>query len=285
MKWKIYFWVYIVVLILALIDIFTIRLKQLNIFILVYHLWLLVQLVGLFSYTFSKKIIASQFWKYFFWINVPISVIFLIHDFFPHIYPLTYLNVFYTTIPPKTNIFLLFANLIFYVPLLYSQYQLGKGTFQKEKTEHEKIISVSKSKPRFQWGMIQMALWGYSTVLIFFFFIISFLPLTGSKGGHDSDFSVFITIIFAPLVIFWFWILIRFKKYHWNWWRTTLVANALLYSGLIIISPFVPQTDKDSSSGFDFIAVLQLFILLLGLYSFGRDQFQASVSEKENLPT
>jgi hypothetical protein len=72
-------------------------------------------------------------------------------------------------------------------------------------------------------------------------------------------------------------VIVEYKQYHWNWWRTTLIANSIFFPSVIIISAFYPQT-FESSPGFDIIGMLQLFILFVSLYVFGKGQFQKAHS-------
>src|SRR6185312_8212737 len=149
------------------------------------------------------------------------------------------------------------------IPLLYAMYRLTK----EEEYGKEKNIKKNISFPR--WGMIQTALWGYSSVLTFFLFIVSFFQ-TGadSTQTHADTYSLtFITVLFLPMILFWVWVVLQYKQYKWNWWRTTLVANALLYSGSLIYGVLFPSSQK-GSSGFDVISVLQILILMVSLYVF-----------------
>ena len=123
-----------------------------------------------------------------------------------------------------------------------------------------------------RWGMIQTALWGFSMVITFFLLIFSFLPTGVENSTADPSDSLYATMTFLPLLIFWLWVVIRYKNYRWNWFRTTLVANALLYSGSIIFGTLLPQPGG-SSSGIDWVSSFILVILLLSLYIFGKEQF------------
>jgi hypothetical protein len=137
----------------------------------------------------------------------------------------------------------------------------------------KKITKIMQLGSTHQWGMIQIALWGFSTVITFMLLLFSFFPMEGSTSTNDPMDSLFATISFLPLLIFWVWVVLRYKQYRWNWWRRTLVANALLYSGSILYGAFLPQSG-DTSSGIDFVSIAILLILLLSFYIFGKDQFQ-----------
>jgi hypothetical protein len=267
MWWKIYFWSIIVLAILTGIDSFAKRFDNFNIFFLFHQTVFYVEIAGFYAYLFVKQYFTRRFWFYFFWLNVGLDVLFLLYALFPHTLLSPYLKTFFVT-QPKPDIFLAIGELLD-IPMLYAIYQLSKNKYYQPKAKKNK--NKQKKETRFQWGMLQMALWGYSSILTFLFFLLSFVPQNG-KDTTTLSFDPFFLAIFSPLLFFWFWVIIRYKQYKWNWWRTTLIANAIFYSGSIIFGIVFPQPVSDSS-GFNIITSLQLLILLISYYEFGKDQF------------
>lgn len=275
MWWKIYFWITIVFIGLALFSLFA-PTKQ-NIPASIFSILTSgLAMVGLYAYAFQKQLLPRRFWQVYFWIYLLLDALYFIYAFLPAFLSKYFL---FLIIYPDTTIWDSMINTALDIPLLYALFQVSKGKLYVPKAKKK----ITK-KSRFQWGMLQMALWGYSSVLTFFLFILAFFPSSSSgnaKATIDYSYITSITIMFAPLLIFWLWIIIYYKQYKWTWWRTTLVANAVLYSGSIIFGILSPSSVQ-SSSGFDIVGVLQLFILLLSLYVFGREQFMSSKKGSNN---
>jgi hypothetical protein len=267
MLWKLYFFIAICEAILAVTGLF---------FNPGYHVFtqtvmagiFLIALYGLYEYVFHKELLTKLFWQYFLGIYILTDVLYLIYATAPHapiISSLAFLTIY------KDDTYLLLNAIIgvlIDIPLLYALYRLTKEEVYPQKKLTAKII-------RNKWGMLQTALWGYSFIIVLFLFILSFFQSdSGNKNiSLDENSMLFITILFIPLLMFWLWVVLFYKRYRWNWWRTTLVANALLYTGFLIFGALFPSTEK-GASGFDVISILQLFILLLSLYFFGREQFK-----------
>lgn len=279
MWWKIYFWIIVLLQIVTLCDAFFLHAHEINIFILLHLVVYYLEIIGLFSYLFTKRIFTQSFWRYFFWIVVVLESCIYLYALFPQIPFLSLLHVFFLQVSVTyvtRMVGALIDILLLQMPILYGIYRLSEDKFYEVKVKQKKVIQASSEKKRFQWGMLQMALWGYASVIILFFFIISLFPQGGSDKTSDHTYfviSLITTTIFTPIFIFWLWVVIQYKRYQWNWWRTTLVANALLYSGLTFFGIFSQQTNHPDSSGFDFIGMFQLLVLLVSLYVFGRDQF------------
>ena len=273
MWWKIYFWLAICEAILAVASIFAIP-GDYIVTQIVMTIIFLVGVVGLYSYIFQKKLLTEVFWQYFLGIYILIDIFLLLYTAFPHapiISSLAFLTVY------KDSSFLESAiGAALDIPLLYAIYRLTKGEIHTQKEKKK-----NKHLPH-RWGMIQTAFWGYASVLVFFLLIIAFVP----SGNNDvskqqSSDPYFVASIFAPVLLFWLGIIMRYKEYRWNWWKTTLAANGILYSGTIIIGVFFPQTVQAQTSGIDVIGLLQILIMFIGLWVFGREQFIKTEASKE----
>lgn len=265
MWWKIYFWLDIALVIVALLSFF--GTSQQNIPV---HIFLIVTyclaLIGLFSFVFSRKILTSTFWKIYFWFYLLLDVIYLMYVLIPHT-PLTHFLSF-IAIYEDNSVVGTVIDTALDIPLIYALYRISLG---KDYSSDNSKKKKEKKKP-FRWSLLQIALWGYSSILTFFLFILAFFPTGKTSGSKEVSDPFYILAMFAPLLIFWLWVVIRYKEYTWNWLRTTLVANALLYSGSIIFGLLIPQSGTQTSPGFDIISVLQLAILLLSFYIFGNEQ-------------
>lgn len=265
MWWKIYFWLDIALVVVSLLSFYGTT-RQNNIM----HIFLIVTyciaLIGLYSYVFNKKILNITFWKIYLWFYLLLDAVYLLYILFPTftlIHFLSFISIYQDNSVEGTVI-----DTALDIPLLYALFRLSLG----KTYENENYVKKAKKKP-FRWGLIQTALWGYSSILTFFLFILAFFPTAKTDGGKEASDPYYVLAMFAPLLIFWLWVIFRYKQYKWNWWRTTLIANAVLYSGTIVFGLLFPQQQSQSStSGFDIISVLQLTILLLSFYVFGKEQ-------------
>jgi hypothetical protein len=269
MWWKIYFWINILEALLNILSL--IAEPGIHIFTQVVLLVLfLVAVVGLYGYIYQKKFLSPVFWQYFLGIYFLIDVVYLIYSVAPQSSILSYLSFLSIYKPDQYSFISALFGVAIDIPLMVALYRLGKNEV------HEPNVKNSKKDMLYKWGMLQTALWGYSFILTLLLFVMALFPSGETTHVNKSvEFSALATIslLFIPLVIFWLWIVFTYQKYKWNWWRLTLVANALLFSGSIIFGLFFPSQDK-GPAGFDFISAIQLFILFLSLYVFGREQFK-----------
>lgn len=266
MLWKLYFVIAIGEALLAVMSLFSD--PGYHIFTqIVMAIIFLIALFGLYEYVFHKQYLPKLFWQYFFGIYLLIDLLYLIYAAAPGA-PLISSLSFMTIYKDDKYLFLnALIGVLIDIPLLYAMYRLTKEEVHPLPKKIKKTLF-----PR--WGMLQMALWGYSFILTLFLFILSFFQGgDGSTKTHTDIYSIaFIAVLFAPMLLFWLWIGLQYKQYKWNWWRTTLVANGLFYSGSIIFGIIFPASQQ-GSSGFDLISILQIFILVVSLYVFGREQF------------
>ena len=265
MWWKIYFWFTIFLLGVSILSFLNPPVSNLPVQIFLFVTYC-VALGGLYTYIFKRHFVPQKFWRYYFWFYLLVDIVYLVFGVLPASY---FKAVSFLLLYDSNSAIDAFIDTALDIPLLFALYYLSKGAV---------YVPHLKKKTPFRWGMIQIALWGYSSVFTFFFFLLSFIP-QGSADNTNASFNPFFTLMLAPLLIFWIWVLVQYKEYKWNWWRTTLLANALLYSGTIIYGLVFPQP-VSGSSGFDIISVLQLFILLVSFYVFGKEQL--SVRNKNN---
>ncbi|HVA96971.1 MAG TPA: hypothetical protein VND99_04915 [Candidatus Acidoferrales bacterium] len=268
MWWKIYFWIIVILDCLSILSLFD-HAKQ-NIFL---HCFLILATVpalfGLYSYAFKKHNLSKTIWKYVFLYYLIFDAVYFLIGFLPPAY-LKY--VAYLLVYPDYSVPDALIDTAIDIPFLYALFKLSKGELYEPKAKKK-----TKKNTRFHWGMIQMALWGYSSILTFCFFVLAFFP-QGDAVDTKQSVNPFFIMMVSPLLIFWLWVLLGFKQYKWNWWRTTLIANAILYSGSIMFGMIFPQPQSETT-GFDIISVLQLCILLVSYYVFGKEQFLYSDKE------
>lgn len=267
MWWKIYFWITIVELVLQFLGLFVnpgIRIATQIAIMIVFA----IAVVGMYGFAFHKKLATQLFWQYFTWIYALLDLVYLVYAAAPTAPVLS--NLSFLQIYPNQTFLEILLGVGIDIPLVYAMYRLTKDEpFAKKPV-------TTKNEP-FRWGMIQTALWGYSVVLIFYLLLVFLLPSGDSPvAKKEASDPTYVAGMFAPLVIFWVWVVLQYKKYKWNWWRTTLALNGLLYSGIIFWGIFFPQEELSSQAsmaGIDVISLLQLLIMLLGLWVFGKTQF------------
>ena len=267
MWWKIYFWLIVALAIITSIF-WAGNFHNLTLTVALHTAVFYIEVLGLFSYLFRRRILWQLFWLLFFWLNAGLDVLYLLYALFPHVSVVQFAHVLFDE-QPKVD-FILFGTEALDVPMLYAFYRLSQGKFYEP--DSKKVAKKGESKIPFKWGMLQIALWGYSSILTLLMLVFVFFSSnvsTSTKGTSDIFFG---TAMYAPLLLFWLWVIARYKGYYWNWWRTTLVANAVLYTSSILYGALVPQAG--GSSGFDIVSVLILIVLLIGLYVFGREQFK-----------
>ena len=68
MWWKIYFWIYTVIMVLGIIGLFSV-LSSFAFVDIVSYILNIVLYVGLYGYVFKKRILEPKWWSIVFWIN------------------------------------------------------------------------------------------------------------------------------------------------------------------------------------------------------------------------
>lgn len=270
--WKVYFWLNVLLIALVTIAEFSYPTAPVGLFIADVVMYA-VGIVGVYSYVFRKHIFESSFWKYFFWFTIVYSALFLLYAADPDHPIISYLS-FLSYSDDKENLLITtLTGLVLSVPYTFAMYQLSQGRFVPVPTKEDEAKEKNK-----KWGMVQMALWGYSIVFILVMLIISLLPSAPSMAPSvTSDNDIYSgMIIFAPILAFWAWVAIEYKRYTWNWWKVTLILNSILFSGIIVFGSFFYDSaaTSESSGDMDFFGIAQILIILTGLYVFGREQFK-----------
>lgn len=269
MWWKLYFWITIIEAVLGFLGIFITPGYHIATQIIMAVIFL-VAVIGMYSYAFRKKLLTQLFWQYFTGIYVLIDLIYLVYAAAPQAQGISALS--FLSIYKETSFVDTLIGVGLDLPLIYALFRLTKD---KPYRLAEKKVSAKNTT--YRWGMLQTALWGYSIVLVFYLLLTSFFPSADTTvTKHEAADPYNLAGTFVPLMLFWLWVIAKYKQYKWNWWRTTLAANGLLYSGMIFWGILFPQKEQAVQSGFmgiDIISLLQLLIMLLGLWVFGRTQF------------
>jgi hypothetical protein len=266
--WKVYLWLNIALIALAVIAEFSYPSAPPGLFIADVMIYSLA-LIGVYAFISKKPIFTTEFWKYLFWFNVVYSIAFLLYAINPEAPIISYVSnlsygdeeyLFLTTV----------IGILLSIPYMYAIYQLSKGYFLEPKTKGKEESDSDTSR----WGMVQTALWGYSIVFLSILILLSFVPSAASSGESGEFDFIYTTMIFSPILLFWLWIVFTYKRYAWNWWRVTLVLNSILFSALIVFGTlFYEPGAPTGESEFDIIGILQFLIIYAGLIVFGREQF------------
>lgn len=268
MKWKIYFGILCLLALLSAATLFSLPKNEIPASII--HLVIFFgELVGLYAFIFHKNIIRPALWKYFFWLNVLLDILYVLYSFYPN-FPL--LQFYSYLVPGEVSplweiLFAVAAD----IPLLYVLYKLSKNEYYVP--QQIKPQFVSPGIPR--WGMIQTALWGYAFIIISIFAISSLLPVSQETTSTTvTSESYFGAIIILPIVIFWIRIIMQYKYYKKSWWRLTLIANGIVFALLMLTGLlFPPEEFTEIKHETDLITLLQFGVMLLALYVFGKEQF------------
>ncbi|MDE2588550.1 MAG: hypothetical protein KGL95_02635, partial [Patescibacteria group bacterium] len=74
-----------------------------------------------------------------------------------------------------------------------------------------------------EWKLINIALWGYSTVMLLFLTFFTLIPTGSGSGSADPIAGIFSLL---PIVLFFVSVIFELKKYKWN----TLKVSLFVYS-------------------------------------------------------
>lgn len=267
--WKVYFWLNAALLAFVMIAEFSYPTAPPGLFIADVVIYILA-LIGVYSFISRKPFFTTIFWKYFFWFNIFYSIVYILYAIAPDAPGISSLSfLMYGVNGNLLGMALLGTALS--LPYMYAVYRLSKGEFLEYKTKEQEL----KEAKQFKWGMVQTALWGYSIVFLSLLMFLSLISSSAGSGQDSSSDSLFSIVIFAPILIFWLWVSWQYKMYTWNWWRITLLLNSLLFSSIIVFGSFFydPTAPAETNSEYDIFGILQFFIILTGLFVFGRERF------------
>jgi hypothetical protein len=268
--WKVYFWLNTALLAFVIIAEFSYPTAPPGLFIADVVIYVLA-LIGVYAFISRKPFFTTIFWKYFFWFNIVYALVYLVYAIAPDAPGISSLS--FLMYGERENLLeTALLGTVLSLPYMYAIYRLSKGEFLEYKTKEQEL----KEAKRFKWGMIQTALWGYSIVFLSLLLLLSLLSSSAAGSAQDSSSdSLFSIVIFAPILIFWLWVAWQYKMYTWNWWRITLLLNSLLFSSIIVFGSFFydPTAPVETNSEYDIFGILQFFIILTGLFVFGRERF------------
>jgi len=207
MVWKMYFVLMTLFAIVSIGGVFTTPQAELSATI-INLLIFIFEIIGLYAYTFRKKLFTPKFWLGYFWFNVLLDILFLSYIVFPHA-PVLQLYAYLLVGNPGTITDALIG-VIFDAPLLYALFHLSKGQFHN--SQQKPVIMSAPGVPK--WGMVQTALWGYGLIITIIFALGSLLP-TESKlqrvpTATDTMYAVMMVL---PLLLFWLQIVKQYKSY------------------------------------------------------------------------
>lgn len=160
MWWKIYFWLWLLLHILAiyfrlwlLLTIATLafvygQLKTSAFADIFWIAWWIITTLGIYSYVFKKRALSFEFWKYLFWISILLLILEMGYEFSPleEDYPFITILI-YGSIPKPSSGYepYLVIDALLELPALYAFYKLGyyKDIFSESKKEVKRL----KNKP------------------------------------------------------------------------------------------------------------------------------------------
>jgi hypothetical protein len=132
MLWKIYFLVVFILAILSLsgfISNLIVGGKE-TVYSIISYLDSLVAFFGVYCYVYSKKIIPTIFWKYFFWINILWLILITLQSMFPSAPFLNSLSFFdegsldVSSMSETAALIILITLIIMIIPYYYTDYKL-----------------------------------------------------------------------------------------------------------------------------------------------------------------
>lgn len=263
MMWKIYFWINTIIVVLFALSLPSLHVNPVYI---IKNIGIsLLDVAALFAYAYRKNILREPYWKVIFWILIFDQLIYYINKLTPlRIFPNAYLIKF----NEPFNLGSLALALLFTIPDFYALFRLAyrhDAVFapqQKPKNPHKLFSVIIKLFSPYNINLFQTALWGYSTILIATAFI-GMLVKTGNSNHHQTNVLIdFLNIV--PLPLFWLLVIIKRKRYRWNWWKKILGVSSAVYSLFILISLFDFTPAGDTGNGMDgYFITLLLFISLI----------------------
>ena len=128
MWWKVYFWIYLSLIIADIVAVFP------RIEVFTFANWEgiaegILLLLGTYSYIFKKHVFKPQVWKIIFWYMVIVWILGFIYAFGTDLGPL---NILYGT-NISVNLGAAFLAVVFVLPGLYAIYQLSQKKLSSKK--------------------------------------------------------------------------------------------------------------------------------------------------------
>lgn len=190
--------------------------------------------VGLYSYVFRKKILSPVFWKYFLWINIVYSALYIIYTLAPNAPLINYLS-YLQSIEQESSGWVEFTfSTLYTLPFLYAIYQLSKGKFRSAPKESKAVKKKKEVKKN------NLARWGlFSGFLLFTEAAAFFLygVILNYASLPDETFLVYLLIaLIIPVVA----IVFKLYRVSTNKLRISLLCAVLTFMGimgLVITSP------------------------------------------------
>src|SRR5579859_3951505 len=121
MWWKIYFWLIVALAIFTGIFLAG-NLHQLSITTSFHTIIFYLEVVGLYSFLFRKRMLWPLFWIFFFWFNIALDVMYMLYAFFLHASFMLFAHLIFGE-QPKVDLFL-FGSVALDIPMLYTFYRL-----------------------------------------------------------------------------------------------------------------------------------------------------------------
>ncbi len=135
MLWRVYYWFCVILTTFGFIafiyDLFNGG-KDLLLW-LVYLIWFIPEVYGLYSYLNNENRLPLLFWKWFFWITLIQTGAYFIYSLAPeapYIHNLAFLAF---SDAPNDPIWLDCIYLLLVIPLMFALYQISKGKYHKPK--------------------------------------------------------------------------------------------------------------------------------------------------------
>jgi hypothetical protein len=211
-----------------------------------------ISVYGLYIYLQKQSVFSQQTWLGILVANLVFEVLYIIYT----LYPTFSLLASFTEVGEDAVGFAL-AGLIFSAPLYYTTYQLSRGKVYEPK---------AKKELHPYWGLLQIALWGYATVLTAVSFMLGLLPSAASESANDPLTGI---LIYGPILFFWIMVVLQRKEYVWNWWKKGLVTTSVIWSVIFIAGLFNTEQMTGELTLLDYVPLPTMFATLIVL---GRDR-------------
>lgn len=140
--WKVYFFIYGFFIVFGTLGTIVTH-SATGILVIPDFIVTILSSVGMFSYSFHKKILTKKFWKFVWWSVVVLTVIEVSSKLFPHPY---LRNFYFLHTKTQTPVFLSIILSLLSIPLFYMLYQLAFKDFQEQTSEAKKQVQKPYSE-------------------------------------------------------------------------------------------------------------------------------------------